>query len=219
MNDLINRCSMKKDKKPNRFCQYDIEEDEYLRIARSFFLDRYILSFLIPHIFTFIAGCILILQLVNKPEIELKEFTNNIIVGVISLLVSVTFCIFWHKQLLSEIKYTLLFNKQGIKNVTDSGEVFIPWDKLVVYGKEQVRFNGRSSVIQTVVYFSTRELDYVALKKTVVHLSPEFYKNSTGSVVIALILPGENAEPELVEEMNRLYEKIDTYVKLHKIDP
>ena len=206
---------MKQDKTTGNFSIYDIEEEEeYLKITHSYDLKSYVVGFLISHILTVIIGYVFVLMFVIRPE----QFIQGIIICGIVLVFCLTVSISWHSGNFSYMKYRLVLNRRGIKNVTARGEVFIPWEKLAAYGKEPVTIKGYRNRKHTVVYFSTEEFDEKELSKIITSEDSEFYENSTGFIIIALMLPEEYDVPNFDEEISRLYEKIDTYVKLHKID-
>ena len=207
---------MQQNKTVTRLGQYNIEEGDDLKITFGYTLRNTLFFLLI------VVGWIVVI-VGGMVELHIKHsenFIEDFVVFTIAMFLTLSFFtyLFTDRQ-----KYILLFNEQGIKNVTVKGEVFIPWDKLVSYGKEYVTLKYGRAPYRIVIYLSTEELDHNFLKKIsdVGFTNAKFYKDTSGLIVISLIFFWDEID-ELnnnVQEINKIYEKIESYVKLHKTEP
>lgn len=193
--------------------EYLIEEDGYLRITHWIDRKDYVLLFLITHIpALFLPELFRLFFGLKYDSIFLPILACGFCLFVVTFLI-----VAWHTNNFYFLKYSFEINSKGIKNRTDRGEVCIKWEELVSYGKEVISLKTRRRVC-TVVYFSTRELDKESLRKIVTSSQSCFYENSEGFVVIAFTLDLEDTGLKSYPETVALYEKIESYVKLHKTE-
>ena len=205
---------MQHNKTVTRLGQYNIEEGDDLKITTPGDLKIRIFTVVLLGLPMIGAGWGVIELHINPTESIIKD----LIICTLVFFLCVGILIEAVKCDIDSSKYSLLINEEGIRNVAYNGEVFIPWDKIVSYGKETVRLNGYRNRIHDIVYFSTEEIDHNSIQKNVNSPLSRFYQNSSELIIIVLRL-GECNDWLAEDEKNMLYEKIDSYVKRHKTEP
>ena len=205
---------MQQNKTVTSLDEYNVEEGDDLKITTPFnFKTRVFMVVLFGS--PIVATGWLIIDLHINPT---ETFIKDLIVCTLGFFFFVWILIEAVKCDINSSKYSLLINEEGIRNVVYNGEVFIPWDKIVSYGKETVLLNGYRRRIHDIVYFSTEEIDHNSIQKNVNSPLSRFYQNSSELIIIVLRL-GECNDWLAEDEKNMLYEKIDSYVKRHKTEP
>lgn len=206
---------MQQNKTVTCLAEYNIEEGDDLKITTpGDFKTRVFMVVLFGS--PIVATGWWVIQLLINPT---ETFIKDLIVCTLGFFFFVWILIEAVKGEINSSKYSLLINEDGIRNVVYNGEVFIPWDKIVSYGKETVRLNGYRRRIHDIVYFSTEEIDHNSIQKNVKYSVSRFYQNSSGLIIIVLNLGECDWLPEDEDEKNMLYEKIESYVKRHKTEP
>ena len=204
---------MQHNKTVTRLGQYNIEEGDDLKITTpGDFKTRVFMVVLLGLPMVAMGGGVIELH-INPTE----TFIKDLILCTLGFFLFAGILIEAVKCDIDSSKYSLLINEEGIRNVVYNGEVFIPWDKIVSYGKETVRLNGYRNRIHDIVYFSTEEIDHNSIQKNVNSPLSRFYQNSSELIIIVLRL-GECNDWLAEDEKNMLYEKIESYVKLHKTE-
>ena len=206
---------MQQNKTVTWLAEYNVEEGDDLKITTPGDFKTRVFGVLLFGSPIVLVGWVIIDLLINPTETIIKD----LIVCTLGFFFFVALSILAVKGEIDSSKYSLLINEEGIRNVVYNGEVFIPWDKIVSYGKETVRLNGYRRRIHDIVYFSTEEIDHNSIQKNVNSPLSRFYQNSSGLIIIVLDLGECDWLPEDEDEKNMLYEKIGSYVKRHKTEP
>jgi len=109
-------------------------------------------------------------------------------------------------------KYSLVINRQGIKNTTCRDEVFLPWtefEKISILENVKIRGN-RGYDYYTFIYISNSDLDEDYLRKIIKSNASHIYITAESKLVITIW-------PYSKEETEALYSKLTEYI--NKFNP